>query len=352
MPILKNIQRIKIIAPCLFFIPLVALFLSLFLNNHLLIYGKSSVLFFPEGEIKFGKFKCNEKNNFCQKQKENDKLTYCSKFKYHYNFSIDGKAPIKVHDSDLALIKNIPFEVEIIEDKNIIIKSCIKNSILYKFYELIPFAGNIFLNLKDSTVLGISEEVFPFIDGKTSISNIVRRYPFNMIFKPLMFITSILMIFYWINYELVFKKILPLKKGINYFTVYGILSAIFLFLHILFLGIENQSDLIRTTRKIIITSFILFEVLAEFYLAKKLFNSQNILGKYMYKKIILAKMIFVRIIIFVTFIVLLLLILKDMGSEFKNIAEWNYFTLLLIFYFLSAIAWKKKNPQSHTNKGV
>ena len=145
MPILKNIQRIKIIAPCLFFIPLVALFLSLFLNNHLLIYGKSSVLFFPEGEIKFGKFKCNEKNNFCQKQKENDKLTYCSKFKYHYNFSIDGKAPIKVHDSDLALIKNIPFEVEIIEDKNIIIKSCIKNSILYKFYELIPFAGNIFL---------------------------------------------------------------------------------------------------------------------------------------------------------------------------------------------------------------
>ena len=244
------------------------------------------------------------------------------------------------------------FFVIIRENKNEIYKSCIKNSILYKFYELIPAAGDIFANTKRKTVLGISESVFPFIDGKSSISNIVRRYPFVLIFKPLMFITSIIMIFYWINYYSLLKKILPFKKGTNSFTLFGILSAIFLFLHILFLGIENQSDLIRTTRKIIITSFILFEVLAEFYLAKKLFNSQNILGKYMYKKIILAKMIFVRIIIFVTFIVLLLLILKDMGSEFKNIAEWNYFTLLLIFYFLSAIAWKKKNPQSHTNKGV
>ena len=136
-------------------------------------------------------------------------------------------------------------------------------------------------------------------------------------------------IFYWINYELLFKKVVPSKKKINYFTVYGILSAIFLFLHILFLGIENQNDLIKTVRRVIIVSFIFFEVLAEFYLAKKLFDLQNILEKYMYKKIILTKMIFVRIIIFLTIVILLLLFVKDMGSEFKNMAEWNYFTLIL-----------------------
>jgi hypothetical protein len=34
-----------------------------------------------------------------------------------------------------------------------------------------------------------------------------------------------------------------------------------------------------------------------------------------------------------------------MGSSFNNIAEWNYFTLLLVFYLLSAIAWKKDKPK-------
>ena len=62
MSILTNIQRIKIIASCLFFIPLVALFFSLFLNNHLLVYDAHD---FPISKIKFGKFECNKINDFC-----------------------------------------------------------------------------------------------------------------------------------------------------------------------------------------------------------------------------------------------------------------------------------------------
>ena len=243
-----------------------------------------------------------------------------------------------------AIKEEMPFFVIIRENKNEIKKNCIKNSILYKFYELIPVAGDIFINTKRKTVLGISQEVFPFIDGKSSISNIVRRYPFSLIFKPLMFITSIIMIFYWINYYSLLKKILPFRKKTNSFTLFGILSAIFLFLHVLFLGIDNQTDLIRQFRRIIIVLFIMFEILAEFYLAKKLYNCRNILEQYMYKKIILAKIIFVSIIVFATFIILLLITTKDMSSNFNNIVEWNYFTFLLVFYLLSAIAWKKYKP--------
>ena len=121
-----------------------------------------------------------------------------------------------------AIKEEMPFFVIIRENKNEIKKNCIKNSILYKFYELIPAAGDIFANTKRKTVLGISEPVFPFIDGKTSISNIVRRYPFSLIFKPLMFITSIIMIFYWANYYSLLKKILPFRKRTNYFTLFGI----------------------------------------------------------------------------------------------------------------------------------
>ena len=210
-------------------------------------------------------------------------------------------------------------------------------------------AGDIFLETKRKAILGISQTVFPFIDGKASISNIVRHYPSNIVFKPLMFITSIIMFFYWINYNSFLNKVLPFKKRVNSFTLFGILSAIFIFLHILFLGMENQTDFIRQIRRIIIVSFILFEVLAEVYLAKKLYNFRNILEQYMYKKIILAKIIFVSIIVFATVIILFLITIKDMDGSFNNIVEWNYFTFLLIFYLLSAIAWKKNiHPVTHS----
>ena len=368
MSILKNIQRIKIIASCLFFIPLVALFLSLFLNNHLVVYDSAH---FPINEIKFGKFECNKINNFCnneflvnddgslsRKDIKTIKFINCSKFDVSWGFytltsriirlHTDAKGERKKFENDEALFnavkEEMPFFVIIRENKNRINKGCIKNSILYKFYKLIPVAGEIFVNTKRKTTLGISEEVFPFIDGKSSISNIVRRYPFSLIFKPLMFITSIIMIFYWINYDSLLKKILPFRKKTNSFTLFGILSAIFLFLHVLFLGIDNQTDLIRQFRRIIIILFITFEILAEFYLAKKLYNCRNILEQYMYKKIILAKIIFVSIIVFATFIILLLIAIKDMSSNFNNIVELNYITFLLVFYLLSAIAWKKDKP--------
>ena len=160
------------------------------------------------------------------------------------------------------------------------------------------------------------------------------------------------MIFYWINYYSLLKKILPFRKTTNSFTLFGILSAIFLFLHVLLLGIENQTDLIRQFRRIVIVSFIMFEILAEFYLAKKLYNCRNILEQYMYKKIILAKIIFVSIIVSATFIILLLIAIKDMSSNFNNIVEWNYFTVLLVFYLLSAIAWKKDKPPVTHRLGV
>ena len=68
----------------------------------------------------------------------------------------------------------------------------------------------------------------------------------------------------------------------------------------------------------------------------------------MYKKIILAKIKFVSIIVFATSIILFLITIKDMSSNFNNIVEWNYFTFLLVFYLLSAIAWKKdKSSVTH-----
>ncbi len=40
---------------------------------------------------------------------------------------------------------------------------------------------------------------FPYFDGGVSISRTVRDFPLYLIFKPAMFITSYLLILYWLN---------------------------------------------------------------------------------------------------------------------------------------------------------
>ena len=119
MSILINIQRIKIIASCLFFIPLVALFFSLFLNNHLVVYGASS---FPISKMKFGELECNKINNFCNYKwllyKYNPpsgktrNITDCNKFKFYWNFYtlVKGKRMI-MEKKEEAIINAVKEEM-------------------------------------------------------------------------------------------------------------------------------------------------------------------------------------------------------------------------------------------------
>ena len=188
---------------------------------------------------------------------------------------------------------------------------------------------------------GIAKSVNPFIKGETSISNIVKRYPFNYIFKPLMYITSILMCIYWINYYIFFKKN-NLHKN-NKFLIFGIMSSVLLFLHVFFLGTNYEIPNFQKIRRAIIVSFIFSEILAEFFLASKIYRLRFNLSNLMREKIILTKMIFVCTLIAITAISLVYMILFDPAETFNNILEWNYFCFLLFFYFLSSIIWKNKN---------
>ena len=83
--------------------------------------------------------------------------------------------------------------------------------------------------------------VNPILYGETSISNIVKRYPIKNIFKPLIYLSIIFMVSYWFYYNVIFNQILT-KKKINLFFIFGILSSVFLLLHVIFLGwiFENE----------------------------------------------------------------------------------------------------------------
>ena len=155
------------------------------------------------------------------------------------------------------------------------------------------------------------------------------------------------MLFYWIYYNNIIKKLTGYKKN-YYFFIFGVLSASFLFLHILFLGWTFESEFLTKLRRTFIVFFILFEILSQAFLIKKLLSIKDEFSKFFHSLIIILKLIFVIFICTSSILILSILIFYDLSSKFDYILEWNYFLILLFFYFLSFLMWKKliNNPSS------
>jgi len=155
------------------------------------------------------------------------------------------------------------------------------------------------------------------------------------------------MLFYWIYYNNIIKKLTGYKKN-YYFFIFGVLSASFLFLHILFLGWTFESEFLTKLRRTFIVFFILFEILSQAFLIKKLLSIKDEFSKFFHSLIIILKLIFVIFICASSILILSILIFYDLSSKFDYILEWNYFLILLFFYFLSFLMWKKliNNPSS------
>ena len=155
------------------------------------------------------------------------------------------------------------------------------------------------------------------------------------------------MISYWIYYNRVFKNIINSSKNF-YFLNFGILSAIFLLLHVFFLGWTFESEFLTKLRRTFVVFFIFFEVLAQAFLIKKIFSFKDRMKNYLHSIVIYLKLLFVISICLATFLILIILIMYDLSSKVDYILEWNYFLILLFFYYLSFLMWKKlkSNPAS------
>ena len=236
--------------------------------------------------------------------------------------------------------------MEISLEKNVsVFKKQIRQKLCtIKIYNLFPKFFETIYNLKNNsrTNLGTSVTVNPFFYGETSISNIAKRYPIKYVFKNLLYIGIIIMIFYWIYYNKIFKIIINSNKN-NLFLIFGILSAFFLLLHVFFLGWIFESEFLTKLRRTFIVFFILFEILAQAFLIRKIFLTKDQINNYINYLVIYFKLIFVISIIIVTLLILFALSLYNLDSKIDYILEWNYFLVLLFFYFLSFLMWKKIN---------
>ena len=113
--------------------------------------------------------------------------------------------------------------------------------------------------------IGRSGFTIPYLDGSLSISRASRTYPQFMIFKPSMILTAYLLYLYWRNNNNLVNELNSTK--INHkFKTFGILSAVFLAVHSIFLGIKFDIQIYKLFRRVILLFFIIFEIIAQGYL--------------------------------------------------------------------------------------
>ena len=87
---------------------------------------------------------------------------------------------------------------------------------------------------------------FPYFDGGVSISRAVRNFPLYLIFKPAMFITSFLLIKYWLNTKNIIKHFDENHLHTKKIIFFGISSAILLIIHSIFLVFNLVHDLSKS----------------------------------------------------------------------------------------------------------
>ena len=183
---------------------------------------------------------------------------------------------------------------------------------------------------------------FPYIDGQASISRVTRFFPNYLIFKPAMFLTSYLLVKYWLYNREIIKHIDDNHKYIRKFFFFGIASAVMLTLHSIFLGIKIDYDIYKLFRRVVLLSFIIFEVVAQAYLVLTLYSFKDKLDKFINKKYLKIKLILVSTLIIVAIISIPIISLP--GNKFlKHALEWDYFLGVISFYLLTFFMWRKNN---------
>ena len=188
-------------------------------------------------------------------------------------------------------------------------------------------------------MIGRSAFTIPYLDGSLSISRASRTYPQYLIFKPAMIITAILLYYYWINNNLLINKYR--STNISYkFKTFGILSAFFLVIHSIFLGIKFDIQLYKLFRRVILLLFIIFEIIAQGILVYHLIKLKSQLLNLINNKILILKIILVTILATVAILSLPLLVSKG-NTHFKHALEWNYFVGVILFYLFSRFFWKR-----------
>ena len=338
------IKKIKKYSAISFVLPLITINLCLIIFKLL-----GTVDLFPNYNLSNGAAEVSYNQN---ELLVNDVKSYsfknCSKYtQVFHHITVDNEVLI-AEEHTRALIESLGKGGKIKTIKlipgNIINNRCLKNhpfwySVLTKWH-----LEEIFIKAKKENKSGFSKIKNPYFYGEVSISRTARYFPATLIFKPFIILSAIFLLFYWRNNLNLFNELKNnnvLNRFSKSFFYFGILSCVFLILHASLLGLDFDSKLFGKIRRLIIILFILFELSAQILLTRNLYKFRRELKKHIRSFIILVKITFVIMALSGTAIVFAFLVWGNLSTEVKHIFEWNYFSLLLIYYILSRLLWKR-----------
>ena len=188
--------------------------------------------------------------------------------------------------------------------------------------------------------IGRTAFTIPYLDGGTSISRVSRTFPQYLIFKPSMILTGFLLMYYW-NYNNALINKLKNTENLKYrFRLFGILSAIFLIIHSIFLGIKFDYQLYKLFRRVILLLFIIFEIIAQGILVYHIYKIKNKINEISNKRVLNLKIALVSLLASVAILSLPILIDKG-NTHFKHALEWNYFVGVILFYLFTKFFWRR-----------
>ena len=187
--------------------------------------------------------------------------------------------------------------------------------------------------------IGRSGFSIPYLDGGLSISRASRTFPQYLIFKPAMIITAIILYFYWTSNNSLLNEFK--STNLNYkFKIFGILSAVFLTIHSIFLGIKFDIQVYKLMRRVVLLLFIIFELIAQGMLVYHFFKIKEKLSKFINKKVLIFKALLVSVLSIVAILSLPILLNKG-NTHFKHALEWNFFVGVILFYLFTKFFWKR-----------
>ena len=201
--------------------------------------------------------------------------------------------------------------------------------LITQFHGLFPNQEDVLLN------------TIPYFDGGASISRTARVFPTYLIFKPAMFLTSYLLIKYWVYNKKIILTFDPDNQFVDRILFFGIGSAILLTIHSIFLGIDFDNNLYKLFRRIVILFFIIFEIIAQAYLVYNLYKIKDRIIDIININFLKLKRFLVTFLIIVAFVSLPVVSMPGY-KFFKHALEWDYFLGVTIFYLLTFFMWKKK----------
>mgnify|MGYP000158881615 FL=1 len=195
----------------------------------------------------------------------------------------------------------------------------------------------------------IIHNTFPYFDGGASISRTARPYPSWLVFKPAMFLTAFLLIKYWLYNKKIIEFFNPNHKHVKKVVFFGIASALALVVHSIFLGIKFDNDLYKLFRRVVMLSFIVFEIVAQAYLVATFYSFKEKLNDFINIKFLKLKFALVTSLIVIALISIPIISLPGdyfLGFNlkfFKHALEWDYFIGVISFYLLTFFMWKRTN---------